>query len=504
MGKGKVWLVGAGPGDGGLLTRKGENVLKQADVVVYDSLLGYEILNLIPEHAEKILVGKRASHHTMPQEQINEVLLDEAKRGKQVVRLKGGDPFLFGRGGEELELLEEQNIPYEIVPGVTSALAVAAYQGIPVTHRDYASSVHIITGHRREGKQLAIDFEALVRTKGTLVFLMGVASLQEICTGLLEAGMEPDMSAALLSKGTTCEQKRLVATVCTLPKEQHKHPLETPAILVVGRVCELADQFFWYEKRPLAGRRILVTRPQERQSELAERLRELGAEVLSVPAVQLETILTSKQLRQSKKQWEDAAVIAFTSPSGVERFFDLLTEAEMDIRSLGTMKVAAIGSATKKALKKRGILTDLMPETYDAGALGRCIADACEKGTKVFLPRAANGSLDLVEELQKKELQIVELSVYRTRPQIKNSILNLTELCRQGKIQWVTFTSASTVHGFAQQTADLDYGHVNALCIGEKTAEAARTYGMHVTVAKQATIDAMIETLIDVEGGNEQ
>ena len=248
MTTGKVWLVGAGPGDIGLFTIKGMEVLKNAEVVVYDSLVGQGVLSQIPAHARLINVGKRASHHTMAQEKINQVLLEEAQKGYRVVRLKGGDPFLFGRGGEELELLKANGIPYEVVPGVTSPISVPAYNGIPVTHRDFCSSLHIITGHKRAGKAYDIDFEALVNTKGTLVFLMGVSALSDICQGLLDGGMSPDMPAAILQKGTTAGQKRIVATVSTLPQEVARQGIETPAIIVVGKVCSLSEDFAWYEE----------------------------------------------------------------------------------------------------------------------------------------------------------------------------------------------------------------------------------------------------------------
>ena len=237
MKTGKVWLVGAGPGDVGLFTLKGMETLQNAEVVVYDSLVGQGILSKIPESARCINVGKRAANHTMPQEQINRVLVEEAKKGYRVVRLKGGDPFLFGRGGEELEELIKEGIPYEVVPGVTSPISVPAYNGIPVTHRDYTSSLHIITGHKKQGEAYDIDFEALVRTKGTLVFLMGVGALKDICTSLLNAGMDKDMPAAILQKGTTARQKRIVATVSTLEDEVKRQGIETPAIIVVGKVC---------------------------------------------------------------------------------------------------------------------------------------------------------------------------------------------------------------------------------------------------------------------------
>ena len=285
---GKVWLVGAGPSDPGLFTLKGKRVLQKAEVVVYDALAGQAILSMIPEDAEKINVGKRASHHLMPQEEINKILVKKALEGKRVVRLKGGDPFLFGRGGEELELLKVHQIPYEVVPGVTSAIAVPAYNGIPVTHRDFCSSVHIITGHKKKGDTYDIDFEALVRTKGTLVFLMGVTALADICDGLLKAGMRADMPAAILQQGTTAGQKRISATVSTLPEEVQKQGIQTPAIIVVGEVCALADRFAWHEALPLAGRKILVTRPKELISQMAEKLRREGAEVLELPAIKTE------------------------------------------------------------------------------------------------------------------------------------------------------------------------------------------------------------------------
>lgn len=276
METGKVWLVGAGPGDIGLFTLKGKEVLSRAEVVVYDSLVGDGVLAMIPREARTIDVGKRASHHTMPQEKINQVLLEEAKKGYRVVRLKGGDPFLFGRGGEELELLAEHHIPYEVVPGVTSPMAVPAYNGIPVTHRDFCSSVHIITGHKRAGQEYDIDFKALVDTKGTLVFLMGVTALPDICRSLLEAGMEPDMPAAILQKGTTAGQKRIVATVSTLEEEVKKQGIETPAIIVVGKVCSLAERFEWAENLPLFGKKVLVTRPKGLISRMAAKLRVQG------------------------------------------------------------------------------------------------------------------------------------------------------------------------------------------------------------------------------------
>ena len=251
MKQGKVWLVGAGPGDMGLLTLKGKEALEQADVVLYDKLVGTGILNMIPDSAQKINVGKCAGNHTMPQAEINLLLLSEAQKGNHVVRLKGGDPFLFGRGGEELELLEKHHIPFEVVPGVTSAVSVPAYAGIPVTHRNFASSVHIITGHKKADENDALDFTALSQLEGTLVFLMGVSALDNICSGLVQAGKSADTPAAILEQGTTAHQRRIVADLKTLPEKAKQANIQTPAIIVVGTVCTLAEQFAWGRKTSL-------------------------------------------------------------------------------------------------------------------------------------------------------------------------------------------------------------------------------------------------------------
>ena len=282
---GKVWLVGAGPGDEGLLTIKAEKVLLKADVLVYDHLVGKNIIVKYGAGKELIHVGKTAGHHPIPQERINRILVTEAEKGKKVVRLKGGDPFLFGRGGEELMELSKHGIPFEVVPGVTSPLAVPAYNGIPVTHRDYASSLHIVSGHARSGKESSINYKVLVETKGTLVFLMGVTMLEVIMKGLVEAGMRPDMPAAILQEGTTARQRQVIATVDTLVKKAEESSVKPPALIVVGEVCQLADRLVWYEKLPLMGMRVLLTRPKELISVMAEKLRNNGAEVLEIPTI---------------------------------------------------------------------------------------------------------------------------------------------------------------------------------------------------------------------------
>lgn len=492
---GKVWLVGAGPSDPGLFTLKGKDVLEQAQVVVYDALVGQAVLNMIPAKAECINVGKRASNHLMPQEEINRVLAEKALEGKRVVRLKGGDPFLFGRGGEELELLVRYQIPYEVVPGVTSALAVPAYNGIPVTHRDFCSSLHIVTGHKKKGEPYNIDFEALVRTKGTLVFLMGATALEDICRGLLAAGMQPDMPAAILQKGTTAEQKRIIATVSTLGEEVKRQGIETPAIIVVGQVCALADAFAWYEKLPLSGYRILVTRPRELISQMAEKLRRKGAEVLELPAIRTEAVADNRALTECFLRIGSYDWIVFTSPTGVRIFFEEMDKADMDVRSLAHARIAAIGAGSAKALRKHGIVADLVPPVYEGGALGEALAKRCSGGDRILIPRAAIGNHALTEALERvKGVVIDDIATYDTYYESQSLIDEKAEFER-GKIDYAVFTSASTVRGFSEAVKGLDFSLVKAVCIGRQTKEAADALGMRTWMSDKATMDSVLEKL---------
>lgn len=492
---GKVWLVGAGPSDPGLFTLKGKQVLEKAEVVVYDALIGSSIRNMIPDQAEMIYVGKRSSNHTMRQEEINELLAEKAMQGKKVVRLKGGDPFLFGRGGEEIELLVKKGIPFEVVPGVTSAIAVPAYQGIPVTHRDFCSSVHIITGHQRAGQEYQIDFEALVRTGGTLVFLMGVAALGVICRGLLEHGMDPDTPAALLMQGTTASQERILATVATLEEEVVHRGSVTPAIIVVGKVCALADEFSWYEKLPLGKVKVLVTRPKERCSQTAARLRELGAEVLELPAIRTERIRDNLRLYQALERLESYDWIVFTSPAGVRIFFEEMKDKKLDIRRLAGMRIAVIGSGTEKELNGYGLYADLVPEVFDAEHLGMALGEECRGEEKILIPRASAGSRELNRYL--KNCQVDDIPIYDTVYETEGLEREREEVL-QGKVDDVLFTSASTVRGFAAAMKEIDYTKIRAVCIGKQTKAAADAYGMQTVMSEQATIDSLLETLVRI------
>lgn len=496
---GKVWLVGAGPSDPGLFTLKGKTVLEQADVVVYDALVGTGVLHMIPDTAEAIDVGKRSSHHTMPQEKINELLVQKAREGKRVVRLKGGDPFLFGRGGEELELLVKERIPYEIVPGIPSAISVPAYQGIPVTHRDFCSSVHIITGHKRAGMPYDIDFEALVRTKGTLVFLMGAAALGDICRGLLAGGIRPDCPAAFLMRGTTAGQERITATVETLEEAVQRHGVKTPAIIVVGEVCALADTFAWYEKLPLGGVRVLLTRPKELISGTAAKLRELGADVLELPAIRTVKTDRNERLYQAFEKLKQYQWLVFTSPAGVRIFFEEMEQKQMDVRRFGQIRIAVIGSGTKKELEKHGLYADLIPEVFDGEHLGKALADAAEVGDRILIPRAAVGNPELTDALCRalKQLEIDDIPTYDTEYETDGMTDVKAEL-QSGGVDYVVFTSASTVRGFAAAADGSDFAAVKAVCIGKQTKAAADAYGMQTWMAKQATIDSLLECLVKV------
>lgn len=481
---GKVSLVGAGPGDPMLITRRGAELLESADCVVYDRLVGRPILDLIPAGAERIDVGKDAGHHPVPQGQINRILLEKAQAGRNVVRLKGGDPFLFGRGGEELELLTEHDIPFEVVPGVTSALSVPAYAGIPVTHRDFASSLHIITGHARAGGELNINFRALAEAGGTLVFLMGVTSMGRICRGLLEAGMAPDTPAALVESGTTPQQRKVRSTLAQLPEEAAAQGIHPPAVLIVGQVCALSETFDWFDCLPLKGCSIVVTRPRERCGTLSGRLRALGARVLDLPCIATVPITPCPDLEEAVRRIGDYRTLVFTSPFGPGLFFAELRRQGKDARALAGLRAAVIGPKTGEALEKYGVVPDILPPVYDTDHLAPLMTEG-----PVLICRSRQGNPALTEDLRRRGVAFTEVSTYRTETG-----------CPQGAEvppgSWVTFTSASTVEGFVQAVPREVLGQITGFCIGQRTAEAARSYGIPVRVAERATIDSLIQLIL--------
>ncbi len=496
MKKGQVILVGAGPGDPGLLTVKGRRALESAEVVVYDRLVGQAILDLIPESAERINVGKEAAHHPVPQAQINQILLEKALEGKRVVRLKGGDPFLFGRGGEELELLRAHGVPFQEIPGITSAIAAPAYAGIPVTHRDCCSSLHIVTGHQRADRPLDIDFEALVRTGGTLVFLMGVSALGEICRGLLDAGMRPDMPAAVVERGTTPFQRVIPATLAALPEAARARQVKSPAVILVGGVCAYSDQFDWFDRLPLKGRTVVVTRPRARAGTLSGRLRALGANVVEFPCIETRALCPCPEMERAVENIGGYEWLVFTSPAGVETLMALMERTGRDVRALGSIKLAVIGAGTGRALRRYGLRADLIPETYDGAHLGQALCEKKPAG-KVLILRAQLGTPVLTDALDASSICYDDIRCYETLYTAPNTEA-VRALLAPGTV--VAFTSASTVTGFVRALGErTDFSGITAACIGRQTEAAARRYALHAITAEAATMDALIQRIIEGE-----
>lgn len=491
---GTVTLVGAGPSGRDLLTLKGAQAIAGADAVVFDRLVSEDILDLIPRTAARINVGKQNNNHPVPQDEINEILVQLAREGKNTVRLKGGDCFLFGRGGEECEYLLQNSVPFEVVPGVTSALAAPAYAGIPVTHRDYCSSVHIITAHARAGAALEIDFESLAKLRGTLVFLMGLGALEQVMEGLLAAGIAPDMPAAVVENGTRGNQRKVVADVRTLPAQVRQAGLGSPALIVVGRVCALSESLDWFTAQPLHGKTIVVTRPYARAGTLSDALRRQGAHVIECPCIDTEELADVSMLTQALyKTWH---WVALTSPAGVDAMVHALRMAGKDMRSLWGCKFAVVGAGTARQLKKYGIEADLTPKTYDGAHLGEALVQALDQNERVLILRAEQGTSDLTEKLRAAEIAFADIPTYRTVYRSDKAEM-LRELVNSGGVHTVAFTSASTVEGFVQAVPDVDFTAFTALCIGTQTATAAEKYSMRTLTAKQATIDSMVAVLLE-------
>ncbi len=482
--RGKVWLVGAGPGDAGLMTIKGQRVLDAADVVVYDALVGQGIS--LPQNAEKIYVGKQSGNHALSQEKINELLLKKALLGKRVVRLKGGDPFLFGRGGEELELLFANGIEFEVVPGVTSAISVPAYSGIPVTHREFACELHIITAHRKQGEAEKIDYASLVALKNaTLVFMMGVARVEEICNGLICAGMQADMPAAIIEKGTSHLQRKVIGKVSDLAAKAKEQNVGFPGIILVGKVCALGEKFGWAEKRPLGQTRVIVTRPKDKASIITEKLQELGATVLSLPTIETKNADVSPYLDEiAKSDW-----VLFTSISAVQSLFEALERSKTDIRKLYKVKIGVVGQGTANAILKHGVVADYMPKTYCAKALGQGLPFLSGEKIAIFTPKEKETECE--QELIKRGAQIKSYCAYET---IKQQV----EAIETHEEDIAVFTSASSVKGFCNIMGDGFMG--KAVCIGEQTNNEAQKHGMKTYVAKSATIDSLVEKVLEISG----
>lgn len=489
---GCVTLVGAGPGDAGLLTLAGRDALAAAEVVLFDRLVGDGILAMIPASAERIDVGKQKGRHPVPQEEINRLLVEQALRGKRVVRLKGGDPYLFGRGAEELDGLIAHDIPFRVIPGVTSALAAPAYAGIPVTHREHSSSLHIVTGHGKAGRPPDIPYPALARMGGTLVFLMGLTTLEAIRDGLLREGMPPSTPAALVENGTRPGQRRLVATLVDIAEKAAAAEIASPSVFVVGDVCALAERYDWLSRRPLHGTRILAASAQTTAGRLAEMLRRQGCRVDEFAAI------TPRPLRQPAAFWQTLSGyqwIVFTSSFGVDTFFLQLREHGRDVRAVAAAKFAAVGAQTAATLSGHGIAADFIPATYRSDALAEGLAAHMRPGEKALLFRAQDGSGELPSILRAKGVSFEDVAAYET---LRNSLgADTAALVLSGAYDAVTFASASSVEAFVSSFSGHSLCEVRAVCIGDITAAAARDAGMRVETSPVATLDSMARVVME-------
>lgn len=501
MSKGTVYLIGAGPGDPGLLTLKGRKLLEKADVVVYDRLVGDQILAYANPAAELIYVGKASGNHALPQEQINELLVNRASEGKKVARLKGGDPFLFGRGGEEALYVKEHGYEFEVVPGVTSAIAVPAYAGIPVTHRDAASSFAVITGHEKpDKKDSSIKWKEIACGVGTLVFLMGVENLPFIVENLLNNGRNPNTPVALVRWGTLPEQEVLTGTLSTIVKRVEETSFKPPAIIIVGEVVDLRQDLNWIEKKPLWGKKIVVTRSRKQASALAERISELGGEAIEFSTVEISREPDLSDLHDCFNHIEEYHWIIFTSVNAVDIFFNELKLAGHDIRSLKGLKVCAIGPATRERLESKGLIVDIVPNEYRAEGIIEELEKFIQVGHLVLLPRARGAREILPESIRRLGAQVDEVYLYRSIPSTGVSSNSRDSIVR-GEVDLITFTSSSTVTNFVAMVGRENIEHIasriKVACIGPITAETARQQGFKVDImAREYTINGLVEAIL--------
>ncbi|MCU0554297.1 MAG: uroporphyrinogen-III C-methyltransferase [Syntrophales bacterium] len=496
--KGKVYIIGAGPGDPGLITLRGAECIEQADVVVYDYLANEEFLRRARKDARLIYVGKKGGDHTLPQGEINRILADEALKGLTVARLKGGDPFIFGRGGEEAEVLHEAGIPFEVVPGVTSAIAVPAFAGIPLTHRGYTSTVAFVTGHEDPTKEKSdIDWAALAGI-GTLVFLMGVKNLANIARNLVEGGKAPETPAALIRWGTTPGQQTLTGTLADIAARAKKQAFKPPSILVVGEVVALRPKLDWFEARPLFGKGIVVTRPEEQAGEFARLLAAEGAQAILFPTIRIAPPASWDGVDRALDGLDGYDWIVFTSANGVKHFFARLRDRGGDIRDLKGVRICTIGPATAAAVGAMGIRVDLVPDEYISEGVVRAFEAVDLKGRRVLLPRAAEARDVIPEGLAKKGAAVDIVTAYRT-VRSKSRKEELQALLDAGRVDVVTFTSPSTVVNFRKIMGNERLPEkVRIACIGPVTAAAAKKQGYAVDVYQETfTIPGMVKALIE-------
>jgi len=496
-----VFLVGAGPGDAGLLTLRGADLLSRADVVVYDALINPALLQLVPKTAETIFGGKRSTHHAIPQDELNQLLIAKARDGKNVVRLKGGDPYVFGRGGEEAEELQAAGIPFEVVPGVSSVVAGPNYAGIPLTHRDHCSSFTVITGHEDPTKEAAsLDYGLLARMPGTKVILMGVERIRQIADSLVVHGMNPETPVAMVRWGTTGRQQTIEGTLKSIADLVDRQKFSAPAVTVIGDVVKLRSKLNWFEQRPLFGRRIVVTRTREQASQLSQQLLDLGGEVLEVPTIKIVEPDEKMSVLEALQGLGEYDWLVFTSPNGVNSFFDYFFKAFDDIRALGNLRVAAVGPATAARLKELHLRVDAMPEKYVASKVSKAVAEyESVENLRFLIARAQVANAELCRSLEEMGAIVDDVAFYKTVPETEDRNGAAAQLIESGA-DWITFTSSSTVENFHARF-DLpkllqQFPDMKTASIGPETSKALSALGLKPTLeAKTHTIDGLVKAL---------
>jgi len=502
MSNGIVCLVGAGPGDPKLITVKGLECIKKADTIIYDRLVGLRLLAFARPGAEIIYVGKAPGCHAMKQEEINRLLVEKAREGKVVARLKGGDPFVFGRGGEEAEALYEAGVRFEVIPGVTSATAVPAYAGIPVTHRGYASTLAIVTGNEDPLKEnSSIAWDKIATGADTLVFLMGMANLPEITRSLIKNGRPSQTPVALVGWGTMPAQRTLVGTLEDIHEKAQKVSFTNPAVIIVGEVVKLREKLKWFDNKPLWGKRILVTRAREQAGALSEKIEALGGEPLEFPAIAVAEPVDYGPLDRAILELNTFNWIVFTSMNGVAAFFKRLRHHRKDVRELYSTKLCAIGPKTREALENYGLMVEYVPGNYRSEEIAEGLRDKISTGDRVLLPRADVARKVLTETLTGMGAHVTEVTVYRIEQGEGNSPA-VKEMLERGEIHVITFTSSSTARNFvrmlgAPNLKDLLDG-VTVACIGPVTADTARKLGIKVdVVAGEYTVEGLVKAILE-------
>ncbi len=494
-GPGIVYLVGAGPGDPGLMTTRSLELIVAADVIVHDRLIPRDSLAVAGADAELIYVGKDPGSASVPQEGIAELLIERAREGKLVVRLKGGDPFVFGRGGEEAEALADAGIPFEVVPGITAGVAAPAYAGIPVTHRDDASAVAFVTGHEDPEKEdSALDYEALAKFPGTLVFYMGVKALPRIAEALIAAGRDASEPAAVVERGTLPGQRTVSSTLDGIAAAAEKAGIRPPSVTVVGSVAARRERIAWLERRPLHGKKVIVTRARAQASELARQLDALGAEPVELPAIRIEPRIDSKEVRDAVESLHTYALVCITSPNGARLLFEAMAAQGRDSRALANAGVAAIGSGTEAALAAGGIMADIVPERFVAEQLVEELNKLDLNGKPVLIARAAEARELLPDALRKRGAQVDEVALYETVAETPDP----DELERARDADFITFTSSSTVRNFLEASPNGIPEGAKIVSIGPITSQAIREAGLSVDVeTERHDIDGLVNALLD-------